>query len=176
MVLFDKKSEGLDCETWNFSWRQSRSILRKHLKIIFSQHSFSLWKCNLKYTNIYHYLFIATNIWFAVLQLVFNSSLQPDWIETDNIVIHPSAVGCDQLVPKYISKVKLDRWKSLISIFTKEWPHSAMVTDKTLFTGIKFVLITSDQIFNLLNLFDLYIFFDFSIILECWKKRNTFRK
>ena len=81
MVFFDKKSEGLDCETWNFSWKQNRSILRKQINLektsqnFFSQSSPSLWKCNLKYTNIYCYLFIATNIWCAVLLLVFNSSL-----------------------------------------------------------------------------------------------------
>ena len=34
MAFFDIKPEGLDCETWNFVWRQIRPISKKHLKII----------------------------------------------------------------------------------------------------------------------------------------------
>ena len=47
-----------------------------------------------------------------VLKNSFTSFLQPAWIETDSVVIPSSAVGCVQLVPEYISKVKLDRWQS----------------------------------------------------------------
>ena len=41
--------------------------------------------------------------------ILFTSFLQLAWIETDSSVNLSSAVGCIQLVPKYISKVKLDR-------------------------------------------------------------------
>ena len=51
MAFFDKKPEGLDCETWNFVWRQNRPILKKHLKIIFFtvqpfivKMQFEIWK------------------------------------------------------------------------------------------------------------------------------------
>ena len=41
--------------------------------------------------------------------ILFTSFLQPASIETDSIANHPSAVDHIQLVPKYISKVKLER-------------------------------------------------------------------
>ena len=41
--------------------------------------------------------------------ILFTSFLQPASIETDPIANHPSAVDHIQLVPKYISKVKLER-------------------------------------------------------------------
>ena len=47
-----------------------------------------------------------------VLKISFTSFLQPALIETDSIVNPSSAVGCVQLVPKYTSKVKLDRGQS----------------------------------------------------------------
>ena len=33
--IFYKKPNGLECETWNFSWRHKRPGVKKHLKIIF---------------------------------------------------------------------------------------------------------------------------------------------
>ena len=47
-----------------------------------------------------------------VLKISFISFLQIAWIETDSIENSFSAVGCVQLVPKYKSKVKLDRGQS----------------------------------------------------------------
>ena len=47
-----------------------------------------------------------------VLKIWFTSFLQPAWNETDSNVNPSSAVGCVQLVPQYISKVKLDRGES----------------------------------------------------------------
>ena len=47
-----------------------------------------------------------------VLNISFTSFPQSALIETDSIVNPSSAVGCVQLVPNYISKVKLDRGKS----------------------------------------------------------------
>ena len=44
-----------------------------------------------------------------VLKISFTSFLQPALIETDSSVNRSSAVGVVQLVPKYTSKVKLDR-------------------------------------------------------------------
>ena len=41
--------------------------------------------------------------------ILFTSFLQPASIETDPIANPPSAVDHIQLVPKYISKVKLER-------------------------------------------------------------------
>ena len=47
-----------------------------------------------------------------VLKISSTSFLQSAWIETDSVVNLSSAVDCVQLVPKYISKVKLDRGQS----------------------------------------------------------------
>ena len=51
MAFFYKKPEGLDWETWNFSWRHKRSVIKKHLKIIFFsaqpfivKMQFEIWK------------------------------------------------------------------------------------------------------------------------------------
>ena len=51
ITCLTKKPEGLDCETWNFTWRQNRPILKKHLKIIFFtvrpfivKTQFEIWK------------------------------------------------------------------------------------------------------------------------------------
>ena len=44
-----------------------------------------------------------------VLKILFTSFLQPALIETDSNVNPSSVVGVVQLVPKYTSKVKLDR-------------------------------------------------------------------
>ena len=74
MAYFYEKPEGLDWETWNFSWRHKRSVVKKHLKIIFSQCSPSLWKCNLKYENICLLNCSSPNIWAVVYIIVFNSS------------------------------------------------------------------------------------------------------
>ena len=49
--FLNQKREGLDCETWNFSWRHKRSVVKKHLKIIFFtvqpfivKMQFEIWK------------------------------------------------------------------------------------------------------------------------------------
>ena len=49
--FFYKKPEGLDWETWNFSWRQKRPVVKKHHKIIFFsvqpfivKTQFEIWK------------------------------------------------------------------------------------------------------------------------------------
>ena len=76
MAFFYKKPEGLDWETWNFSWRHKRSVVKKHLKIIFYQRSPSLSKCNLKYENICLLDCSSPNIWAVVYIIVFNSSPQ----------------------------------------------------------------------------------------------------
>jgi len=47
-----------------------------------------------------------------VLKISFTSFQHPAWIETDSIINPSSAVDCVQLVPKYISKVKLNRGQS----------------------------------------------------------------
>ena len=68
--------------------------------------------------QIFSVIFSSPNIfdrlfsdWCSTRPLIsFTSFLQPAWIET--IVNPPSAVGCVQLVPKYTSKVKLDRGQS----------------------------------------------------------------
>ena len=51
MAYFYEKPEGLDWETWNFSWRHKRSVVKKHLKIIFFsvqpfivKMQFEIWK------------------------------------------------------------------------------------------------------------------------------------
>ena len=72
--FLNQKREGLDCETWNFSWRHKRSVVKKHLKIIFSQCSPSLSKCNLKYENICILNRSSPNIWAVFYIIVFNSS------------------------------------------------------------------------------------------------------
>ena len=120
MAFFYKKPEGLDWETWNFSWRHKRSVVKKHLKIIvFSvqpfivKMQFEIWKYLPSKLFLPKYLSCRLhNSVQLVPKILFTSFLQPASIETDPIANPPSAVDRIQLVPKYISKVKLGSWQS----------------------------------------------------------------
>ena len=117
MAYFYEKPEGLDWETWNFSWRHKRSVVKKHLKIIFFsvqpfivKMQFEIWKYLPSKLFLPKYLSCRLhNSVQLVPTILFTSFLQPASIETDPIANHPSAVDHIQLVPKYISKVKLKR-------------------------------------------------------------------
>ena len=74
-----------------------------------------IWNIQIFFT-FFHNLKIFDVRFEASVQLVptilFTSFLQPASIETDPIANPPSAVDRIQLVPKYISKVKLGSWQS----------------------------------------------------------------
>ena len=120
MAFFNKKPEGLDCETSNFSWRHKRPVVKKHLKIIFFtvqpfivKMQFEIWKYLPSKLFLPKYLTCCLhNSVQLVPTILFPSFLQPASIETDPIANPPSAVDRIQLVPKYISKVKLGSWQS----------------------------------------------------------------
>ena len=117
MAFFYKKPEGLDSETWNFSWRHKRSVVKKHLKIIFFsaqpfivKMQFEIWKYLPSKLFFPKYLSCRLhNSVQLVPTILFTSFLQPALIETDPIANPLSAVDHIHLVPKYMSKVKLER-------------------------------------------------------------------
>ena len=81
----------------------------------FTEHPF-MGQISSKYLfKLYHQKIFAVSFKSCiqlVLKVSFTSFLQPAWITTDSVVYPSSAVGCVQQVPKYISKVKLDRGQS----------------------------------------------------------------
>ena len=124
MQFFTKKTWTLDCETWNFSWRQNRSIPKKTSQNNFF-HSLALhcenaiWNMKIfAFLNALHQISEVSFRWQCSTcpSIWVTFFRQPAWIETDSIVNPLSAVGCVQLVPKYTSKVKLDRGQSPISL------------------------------------------------------------
>ena len=86
-----KKHEYLDWEMWNFSHLQMRSFPKKSKKRFFSQSSYSLWKRNMKYQNIFFQSSWAQIFAWAVLEDLFNSypklwSLKGKWKKTCSFV------------------------------------------------------------------------------------------
>ena len=107
-----------------FSWKKPKQVFC-HLRP-------SLWKCNLKYLNIclqYWWTQISALAVFwkqdqlvpCHLDFVFTSCLLTAWIATDSMAIFTAAVGCVQLVPKYISKVNLSSCRSPNISVWKNW-------------------------------------------------------
>ena len=72
--FLNQKREGLDCETWNFSWRHKRSVVKKHLKIIFFTVQPFIVKMQFEYENICILNHSSPNIWAVFYIIVFNSS------------------------------------------------------------------------------------------------------
>ena len=100
MAYFYEKPEGLDWETWNFSWRHKRSVVKKHLKIIFFsvqpfivKMQFEIWKYLPSKLFLPKYLSCRLhNSVQLVPTILFTSFLQPASIETDPIANPLSAV------------------------------------------------------------------------------------
>ena len=87
MAFFNQKREGLDCETWNFSWRHKRSVVKKHLKIIFFtvqpfivKMQFEIWKYLHSKLFLPKYLScLLHNSIQLVPKILFTSCLQTAW-------------------------------------------------------------------------------------------------
>ena len=93
-------------------WKTVQILEEKYSRHIFVKNVNGIWNIQIFFT-FFHNLKIFDVRFEASVQLVptilFTSFLQPASIETDPIANHPSAVDHIQLVPKYISKVKLER-------------------------------------------------------------------
>ena len=87
---------------WNMKFMKTKQAIPKKniLKLLFLQSSPSSW-------NVQFRDYRSTGPW-----ILFKSFLQPAWIDTGSIGNPSSAVGCVQLVLKYILKVKLYRGQS----------------------------------------------------------------
>ena len=111
-----KKHEGGVCEVLNFVCWPISSCREKKWKIAILTEPPFMGQISAKYLfKLYCQKIFAVNSKSyiqLVLKVSFTSFLQPAWIKTDSFVNPSSAVGCVQLVPEYISKVKLDRRQS----------------------------------------------------------------
>ena len=113
--IVKKPEEGVG-EMWNFVCNHIFSCSKRNLKITFLSQALFIVQIFSKYFHLpdHHKIFGASFYRSHSTRptIFFTSFLQPAGIATDSFENCSSAYGRVQLVPKYISKVKLNRGSS----------------------------------------------------------------